>query len=245
MVVGVFDGFFEQCTICTQLGILIGKAKMGAWPNKAIRLAIGNRQSPNAPPLVVMVGRVLRNAPRLPTGAHKPSQRVAGNPGPVHRLRIQMAAGRSTEFVPANHCATLAACCGERAPPPCKIPTNHAHSRHIVPNPAPLHPSDARRSGDRPLPGRLQYYMRCLATNRSRRRNGIRIVCRSPPEYLSLFVPIPSSRWGMLCSRGSPISRWRIRAFLFCNLRNLLRRLQALDDGGPFRTAPITLHFRV
>jgi hypothetical protein len=47
---------------------------MGAWPNKAIRLVIGKRQSPNVSP--VMMGGVPRNAPRLPTGAVGLSHRV-------------------------------------------------------------------------------------------------------------------------------------------------------------------------
>jgi len=83
MVVGVFDGFFEQCTICTQLGILIGKAKMGAWPKKAIRLAIGNRQPPNAPPLVAMVGCgadfLVGGCWRLSSRQFLPAENRAGN----------------------------------------------------------------------------------------------------------------------------------------------------------------------
>ena len=57
---------------------------------------------------------------------------------------------------------------------PYSTPANRVQSRLIVPNPTPLQPSDARRSGDRPLPGRWQYYMRfCISRNRLRRLSAL------------------------------------------------------------------------
>jgi hypothetical protein len=85
-------------------------------------LAICHRQSPNAPPSLALVGRVLRNAPRLPTGATKLSRGVARYHSAIPSLRIRVAAFYSKESMPANHCATLAARCGERALPPLQNP---------------------------------------------------------------------------------------------------------------------------
>jgi hypothetical protein len=79
-----------------------------------------------AVPLVAPKRREGGCAPRLPTNSTKHSPGVAGNHSAVPRLRILFAACRSTEFAPANHCATLAARSERRAPPTHRIP-NESH----------------------------------------------------------------------------------------------------------------------
>jgi hypothetical protein len=75
---------------------------------------MANGQSPITPR---KIGRVAPRAPRLPTGRSKCFQGDACNHGAVPRLRIQVAVWLWNAFVPANHCAMLAARCGERALP--------------------------------------------------------------------------------------------------------------------------------